>query len=338
MPAKILEKEAQQYLFEKHENKYLMYNYIAMDNKCNFHCNQCGSEWITVPYNVIRIGTGCPKCGKIKQGNKKRLSYEYVFNFIEENKCHLLSKEYIKSSYKIEIEFECGHIGFTTFNDFQSGIRCGVCKYKNAGKYHAYTKEGLEKFFEKTEFTLLRILDGCKKVEFKCEYGHVNLIMTKHFMKSKVCYDCAAIKRGLEHRGENSSNWKGGISEINRYAREFLNQWKRQSCKKYNFKCAISNEIFDEIHHLYPFNLIMDNIFSKINIDFKKQILDYTKEELKLIEDAVIEYHNEESNFGVPLKGSIHSQFHKIYGNNCTPKDFYDFQEKIKLGIIIPAI
>ena len=79
------------------------------------------------------------------------------------------------------------------------------------------------------------------------------------------------------------------------------------------------------IHHIYSFNLMIQDAHRINNIEIKKTIDLYSKEELKLIEDYVIRWHDDECNYIVILE-EIHKQFHKIYGNgNNTREQWLEF-------------
>jgi hypothetical protein len=58
----------------------------------------------------------------------KKLTYEYVKNYISGSNCTLLSKEYINQYHLLEIKFSCGHIENRMFNKFKYGKNiCSKC-------------------------------------------------------------------------------------------------------------------------------------------------------------------------------------------------------------------
>jgi len=61
--------------------------------------------------------------------NKRKYEYGYVKEFIESKNCELLSKTYLNTEDKLEIKFECGHIGTRNFYNFQKGktFLCAKC-------------------------------------------------------------------------------------------------------------------------------------------------------------------------------------------------------------------
>jgi hypothetical protein len=144
-------------------------------------------------------------------------------------------------------------------------------------------------------------------------------------------YDCMYCF--LEHnKGENHHSWKGGISSLYHYLRYCLNGWRFDSMKCYNFKCIITGEKFDAIHHFYSFNKIVRESLTETNISIYDEINKYTPEELKTIEDKCIELHYKYG-LGVPLTNKLHSLFHNIYGiKDNTPEQFKEFTKRYYNG------
>ncbi|MBO3356264.1 hypothetical protein [Clostridium perfringens] len=74
---------------------------------------------------------------------------------------------------------------------------------------------------------------------------------------------------------EKNGRWLGGITDISQALRETIVEWKKDSMKKCNYKCVLSGEKFDNIHHLYPFNLIIKETFSDLNLKIQKSLSCY---------------------------------------------------------------
>jgi len=123
--------------------------------------------------------------------------------------------------------------------------------------------------------------------------------------------------------GENNGRWLGGIKNTTDFLRSQLDEWKSDSMKKYNYKCALSKEEFDEIHHLYPFSKIVDEVFSELKFEVKETMENYTKEEIDNIVLKIKEIHKKYP-LGVCLKKDIHKQFHDLYGYTNNTKEQFD--------------
>jgi len=89
----------------------------------------CGHEYIITLNEFRNSGRhSCPACGLISKGMKKRLTYEYVKQYIESKGCELITKEYSNCQDELEIKFSCGHVYKKPFTTFQcSTFLCPVC-------------------------------------------------------------------------------------------------------------------------------------------------------------------------------------------------------------------
>ena len=81
----------------------------------------------------------------------KKLTYEYVKEYVENTGCKLLSEEYINNSTKLTIEFVCGHIySNKTFQDFIKTEKvCPKCRISKIDYGH------VEELFKKNGYLLL---------------------------------------------------------------------------------------------------------------------------------------------------------------------------------------
>jgi hypothetical protein len=74
-------------------------------------------------FNGFQQGYKCPICAN----DNKKLSYDYVKDFIEKDGYLLLSKEYIDCKKKLKIECTNHHQFKMTFSNFKLGHRCPLC-------------------------------------------------------------------------------------------------------------------------------------------------------------------------------------------------------------------
>lgn len=121
-------------------------------------------------------------------------------------------------------------------------------------------------------------------------------------------------------------DYNGYYTLIN-YIRMNIVDWKKKSMEASGYKCVITGEEFDDIHHLYSFNLILNETLNQIHIDDRESIDDYTNDELELI------LHTFKSiqdcyPLGVCVNKKIHTLFHQEYGyGNNTPEQWDEFVE-----------
>ena len=122
---------------------------------------------------------------------------------------------------------------------------------------------------------------------------------------------------------------EGKYNYLYEYIRKRNRQWKKNSAKNCEYKCIITGEKFNDIHHLYGMNLILKEAMSNIGmplIVFDK----YTQKELDAIlsEFLVVQ---DQYPLGVCLSHDIHKKFHDTYGyGDNTPQQFKEFLEKFK--------
>lgn len=116
------------------------------------------------------------------------------------------------------------------------------------------------------------------------------------------------------------------------YLRTQLSQWKENSMRHCNYKCVLTNDKFDEIHHLYSYNLILREIEDLTEYDLYQPILDFNEKELGEIVMLCQELHKKHP-LGVCLNRKLHTLFHQEYGyGNNIPKQFKDFKTRLKQG------
>jgi len=137
----------------------------------------------------------------------------------------------------------------------------------------------------------------------------------------------------LKFSGENSPNWKGGISTIQEYLRHRIDDWKNDSLKINNYKCSLTGKKGNLIiHHVYSFSNIVFETLNELRMDIFNSINKYTEEQLKRIEDKCLELHYKHG-LGVCLKKEIHDLFHKEYGRGQnTPQQFQEFTQRYNNG------
>jgi len=96
------EEQFQQRLKENYGDKFATLSpYKNSRSKINVKCNDCGNEWTTTAFALLR-GRGCKKCSILKQ---RKSNEKFVEEFINNygDKYELLS-EYINGNTKIKVK------------------------------------------------------------------------------------------------------------------------------------------------------------------------------------------------------------------------------------------
>ena len=132
--------------------------------------------------------------------------------------------------------------------------------------------------------------------------------------------------------GSENGRWKGGVNPVYLELRSEIKQWQQESMIFCNYHCVISNERFDNVHHLVPFRDIVDEVFRDTGIEIKDCVGDYHESDFEILKDELNKLHFKYG-FGACLQKEIHMLFHNEYGyTKCTPYDFLDFVYRIDCG------
>lgn len=142
-----------------------------------------------------------------------------------------------------------------------------------------------------------------------------------------------AVKRMRNLLGFHRQNKDQRTYEnISKYIRGNIYDWKKESMESCGFKCVITGSKIFDIHHLYPVNKMINNIFETNNIAWKS-FTEYTQEELDLIMSLFIDEQSKHP-LGVCVDKNIHMLFHHLYGQyNTTEAQWNQFKEDYINGL-----
>jgi len=148
----------------------------------------------------------------------------------------------------------------------------------------------------------------------------------------KYCGRERISKKASERQiGENNHSWQGGITSLCEYLRNNIINWKKDSMKNCNYKCVITGEKFNVIHHLYSFNKISKEVLEETNLPIYKEINKYSDEQLEQLKKVNLELHYKYG-LGICLSKKIHDLYHSLYGDNNTPQQFEEFVQRYYNG------
>lgn len=160
----------------------------------------------------------------------------------------------------------------------------------------------------------------------------VDSVYLPAFQLGAKCRNCAKESFTEKMSGELHPNWKGGVSEIHVWLRGKIDSWRVNSIEKCNSICVITGEKFDDVHHLYSFNLILQDVFLKTEIPIKTSISEYSQRELEALATVCVQEHSKHP-LGICLKEDVHLLFHKNYGyGDNTPEQFEEFKQRYNSG------
>jgi hypothetical protein len=150
----------------------------------------------------------------------KKLTYEYVKDYIESRGCKLISDKYEDSDSKLEILFACGHLGMRTFNKLKANK--SVCA-KCAGN-KKYTLEEIIKKLSEYGFILddnQKYINANTKIDFHDKEGY-------GYSFSIHCLD-GAYKGGF--------NVGRTFEKRNKYALDNMRLWLKKNNKSFSLNC-----------------------------------------------------------------------------------------------------
>ena len=103
------------------QQRYILLSqeYKNAHTKLNIECNKGHKYQAT--WDKFRQGCRCPYCAG------KKVTFEQVKDYIEQQGYILLSKEYINCKTKLLVQCPKGHKWGARYNDFQQGYRCPTC-------------------------------------------------------------------------------------------------------------------------------------------------------------------------------------------------------------------
>jgi hypothetical protein len=284
----------------------------------------------------------CINCSHLKTSDNykeiiKNTLFPKIIHAFNERNYLLLSKYKDYKNNMTKLNYIClkhhdkGVLNIT-WADFQMGKGCKYCGFESISKIKTLDYKFIKEQFEKRGYTLLETnyINAKTPMQYICPKhpNDIQTIMYTNLIKGHGCKNCAIDAMS----GENHPFWKGGISNTESYLRHNLIEWKKDSLRESEYKCVITGDKFDNIHHLYSFNLIIEEVLEENNIKLHKQINEYSDEELELLIEKVLIHHYDYP-LGVCLREDVHKLFHSIYGyGNNTPEQFYEFKDNYLNG------
>ena len=345
MREKITEEEICKRIFKQHGNNVVLLWYSG-DTRTDslFLCSRCGNKWESSAENVYskRRIFGCPICSNKNKGSYHKHTLEEVKKYVESQNCRLISEEYKNCDENLLIEFSCGHIGDTSFYNFKKGVRCDICGWIVTANSRRIPVEEIYSFLKENEIVFVSFPNGYKgcasRIITLCKTcgNPINKSVANLLVESGRCRDCVFENYSEERLGNKGSNWQGGKTKLRVFLSKQIREWKLKSAEKHNYKCVVTGNPFQCVHHLYSFKKILDEALRNLGYFDEKNSAsgEYSQDELMKISDEFVRLHWIYP-LGIPLAKKVHIAFHKMYGKtNNTPEQFYEFVDRINSGEI----
>lgn len=177
--------------------------------------------------------------------NKNKLSFDFIRNFIKENNCLLISKEYKNVDTPLKIQCSCGCVFNSTFSNFKKKKFkcCSNCRKKDLNKNLMLDKLYVENFIKKYDCILISEYKNYNsKIKIRCKCGKTFIsTFAKFRLKKYKC--CPSCKKEEIYKSYSLSQ-----SEVELYFKKYncklLSKYKN-SRDKLKIKCSCGN-IFEK--------------------------------------------------------------------------------------------
>jgi hypothetical protein len=227
----------------------------------------------------------------------------------------------------------CGHEWDTTPESVFRGSGCENCYHiRQQGLQTKPIDRALQELYNAhgNKITLITYTGSKSICSFLCNVcGNTWDTTLSSVIKNKIGCKRCSIGYGI-----NSSQWKGGITPLHNFLRSQIKNWIQDSFASNDWRCVITGEKAQVVHHLYSFSMILQETIINTNSEIKSKIQDYIQEELDIIVNEFLRLHYFYG-YGVPITRHIHKLFHTYYGKGDTiPVMWYEFVDRIDSGEI----
>ena len=302
-------------------------------------------------------------------GKTKKWYEEKGYTFTKINDLFKVKVEDVTHSCTATVKVKCDYCGkeyeckILKYYAHKSGINkkdcCNNCKSKKADetlmlKYGVNHNTQLDNVKNKlsenlrTEFNIInknfedkglhivkdnfKYINDRQKIPFICDKHYDKGIQyTTYFNIKQRDFSACGCKycRYEKISKENNYRWNGGISDLSKYLRSKIQDWKNETLKYYNYKSIFTDNRDNLIiHHLNGFDNILYECLNNLKLDIKQKVSDYTNDELDCIVIEINRLH-ELYGTGILLDKPIHDIFHINYGYGKNNKiQFIEFLKR----------
>lgn len=297
-------------------------------------CKSCTQSKIK-EQSLLRNGCNHPKQKGIKVENI--ISEFEVCGYFPLFSKYNNSREILE--YICEKHADKGVQGISYANFKFKGGTCYYCGYEIVGeKLRKYKVDDVVQEFKERHYTLdvpeyITLQDDLfYTCDIHPEMGKQKVSYEKFKLATDNCRACWREARSAE----NSVHWKGGLSALSHKLRYHILPWVEDSKQVSNYKCTITDENGDVVHHPYAFHLIVGETLDYFNIDYNVltdiKLKDIDVELMKKISAKCLELHYSYG-LGIFLTNKAHNLFHDLYSREFnTPEQFQEFKLRYEMG------
>jgi hypothetical protein len=316
---------------EEVKNEFKKHNYILLENEyinqsTKMKCICSNGHYIEITYkSVKKYKGGCKKCGYERLSRLHSHDYEYAKQVFEDAGYELLEKVY--KNERTKMKYRCKKHPekevYISVNCLKRGQRCPYCSMKKVDY------DSIKNILDSKGYCFLGSdqVDGQSMIFYSCPRHpeEVLHIRPTDLRRGYGCKFCVFDNRV----GDKNHNWKGGVSKLSSFLRYSTYRWKKDILNETKSACLITQEDEEiELHHLIPFHKVRDKVLNNFGYTGYEEINELTKQKLNEMRTAIEEEHRKVR--GVPLKKSIHKEFHSLYGHDFEESDFWEFVKEYR--------
>jgi len=216
--------------FKNNSCELLEKEYVNSFVKMRYRC-KCGNN-SKITFCNFQKGQRCRECST----KKRKLTYDYVYNYFKEHDCELLEKKYKNSLTKMKYKCSCGNNSEINFGNFQKGKRCMEC-----GGTEKFTFEYVFNFFKECNCELLETEynNVFTKMKYKCNCGNISKNNFDNFKRYQGCHNCSIKKRsGINHYNYNPNlTDEERLINKTRVHSDRYRKWRKEVFKKDGYCC-----------------------------------------------------------------------------------------------------
>lgn len=265
----------------------------------------------------------------------RRMDFAFVQSEFEKRGCTLLSVPSDYQNARSDLFYLCnkhkdrGPIRTQWTRFYNIGQGCPYCMGDKHRDRLTVPFEEVAEEFSRRGYNLLSTTyrRNDQKLKYTCvKHPQETQVVTYNKLKlGSGCHYCKLDGKS----GENHWNWKGGVSSLYDILRTTISEWKAQSMQKCEYKCAVTGCKDFDIHHLYGFDLIIQETLEELGYTLDKylNIQKMSQKDLESVKELFLVIHARQP-LGVCLQKDVHREFHSKYGTGGnTPEQFYEFMK-----------
>lgn len=276
-------------------------------------CDTCGTIY-DMAYRYYAKKKDKATC--IKCGESAVKTIEFIKAEFDKRGYDLLTTEYVNAHQ--HLEYCCRkhpeQIQTIIYNSLQRGCGCAPCGLLRRGKARQLTIDKARVTTENRGYKFVgvkadgRILNSKTYIRYVCpnHQQYIQEMRYNNLQQGFGCPFCYAEKKKFAFI-------KDGKTPIKEYLRPHVYEWIALSKELSNDRCIFSGDTNYDIHHMYPFEKILQEAFVNTQLDRRKLAGDYTTDELQLLINELNILHVKYGP-GICLASPLHSKLHSMYG------------------------